>query len=238
MDLFSGCGGLTTGLRSSGFRVAVAIEIDPLAVKTYTTNHRDVTVYRMDIRDLRPEQLAEPLQEMGRGVDLLAGCPPCQGFSQLRTLNGAVRIHDPRNSLLWEFYRLVELLRPRAIMMENVPGLRHDEHFSLVCGKLDDLGYIGEHRVLNAADYSVPQRRLRLIYLAGHGFAIPFAKKTGAVKTVKDVLLGLPRAGKSGDRGSRPAGASLYKSYPHNTAHPEGRWESCRSAGRSTTRLP
>lgn len=200
VDLFSGCGGLTTGLRSAGFRVAVAIEIDPLAVKTYTTNHRDVTVYTMDIRDLRPEQLDEPLQGIGRSVDLLAGCPPCQGFSKLRTLNGALRLNDPRNSLLWDFYRLVELLQPRAIMLENVPGLAHDEHFSLVCRQLNDLGYIGEHRVLNAADYSVPQRRLRLIYLAGYGFPIPFAKKTGAVRTVKDALSRLPKAGQSGDR--------------------------------------
>ena len=133
-------------------------------------------------------------------MDLLAGCPPCQGFSTLRTLNGSVRIEDPRNDLLLEFQRFVEVLRPRAVMMENVPGVADDERFSCFSKKLDRLGYVGEHRILDAADYGVPQRRRRLIYLAGYGIAIPFASKAPKLMTVKDVLRDLSKAGESGDR--------------------------------------
>ncbi len=199
VDLFCGCGGLTIGLRMAGFRVVAAVEIDPLAVKTYTANHRDVAVWETDIRQLKPAELLAELGLREGEMDLLAGCPPCQGFSTLRTLNGSTRIEDPRNDLLLEFQRFVEALRPRAVMMENVPGLANDTRFSCFSAKLRRLGYVGEHRILDAADYGVPQRRRRLIYLAGHGIAIPFAGKARKSKTVKDVLCDLPKAGESGD---------------------------------------
>ena len=133
-------------------------------------------------------------------MDLLAGCPPCQGFSTLRTLNGSVRVDDPRNDLLLDFQRFVEAIRPRAVMMENVPGLADKERFSCFCKKLNSLGYVGGHRILDAADYGVPQRRSRLIYLAGFGIGIPFGDKARKSKTVRDVLCDLQKAGESGDR--------------------------------------
>ncbi len=77
--------------------------------------------------------------------------------------------------MVFEFLRFVRHLKPKAIMMENVPGLAEDERFSVLIERMERLGYVGEHRVLNAADYGVPQRRRRLIYLAGFGFEIPFA---------------------------------------------------------------
>ena len=200
VDLFCGCGGLTIGLRKAGFRVVAAVEIDPLAVKTYKANHRDIAVWETDIRRLKPAELLERLGLREGEMDLLAGCPPCQGFSTLRTLNGSIRIEDPRNDLLLEFERFVEALRPRAVMMENVPRLADDERFSRFSKKLKRLGYVGEHRILDAADYGVPQRRRRLIYLAGYGIEIPFAGKARKLKTVKDVLCDLPKAGESGDR--------------------------------------
>lgn len=199
VDLFCGCGGLTTGLVKAGFRVVAAVEIDPLAVSAYKNNHRDVVVWEKDIRRLRPERILERLSLKPGKVDLLAGCPPCQGFSTLRTLNGSLKIDDPRNDLVLEFLRFVEVLRPRAIMMENVPRLAEDNRFALFLVKLEGLGYVGKHRILNAANYGVPQRRRRLIYLAGHRVEIPFGVKARKLRTVRDVLSGLPVAGESGD---------------------------------------
>jgi len=175
------------------------VDVDALSVKTYRANHRNVRVWEQDIRELEPSELLEELG-LDRGeLDLLAGCPPCQGFSRMRTLNGAVSIDDPRNNLLFEFERFVEELRPRALMMENVPGLAGDQRFASFCRKMKKLGYLGNHRILNAADYGVPQRRRRLIYLAGYRMEIPFAHQSRKSKTVRDAIGGLPKAGESGD---------------------------------------
>ncbi len=199
IDLFCGCGGLTVGLKKAGFRVLGAVDIDPLSVKTYRANHREVRVWEIDICDLAPSDLAAALGlEKGR-LDLLAGCPPCQGFSTMRNLNGALLIEDPRNDLLFEFLRFVEALLPRAVMMENVPGLAGDERFAAFCNRMKEVGYIGHHRILNAAEYGVPQRRYRLVYLAGFGAEIPFVDPAQRMKTVRDAIGGLPKAGESGD---------------------------------------
>lgn len=199
VDLFCGCGGLTVGLKRAGFRVLGTVDVDPLSVKTYKANHRDVTLWEKDIRELDPQELLDALGLEKGGLDLLAGCPPCQGFSTMRTLNGALLVDDPRNDLLLEFERFVEALLPRAVMMENVPGLADDKRFEAFLRKLKKLGYLGAHRVLNAAEYGVPQRRRRLIYLAGLGMEIPFADKAAKMKTVEEAIGGLPKAGQSGD---------------------------------------
>jgi DNA (cytosine-5)-methyltransferase 1 len=199
VDLFCGCGGMTVGLKRAGFRVLGAVDVDPLSVKTYKANHRDVTLWEKDIRELDPQELLDAIALEKGGLDLLGGCPPCQGFSTMRTLNGALMVDDPRNDLLLKFERFVEALRPRAVMMENVPGLADDKRFEAFLRKLKKLGYLGAHRVLNAAEYGVPQRRRRLIYLAGLGMEIPFADKDAKMKTVEEAIGDLPKAGQSGD---------------------------------------
>ena len=199
VDLFCGCGGLTAGLKWAGFRVLGAVEVDPLCVKTYRANHSDVVIWKKDIRELDPQELLDALDLEKGCLDLLAGGPPCQGFSRIRTLNGAISVVDPRNDLLLEFERFVEALLPRAVMMENVPGLANDKRFEPFRLNLKKLGYQGDHRILNAADYGVPQRRRRLIYLAGLGMKILFPEKSGSAKTVEEAIGGLPKAGESGD---------------------------------------
>lgn len=199
VDLFSGCGGLTVGLKRAGFKVLGAVDVDPLSIKTYRANHKDVKVWETDIRNLKSAEIISTLGLIEGALDLLAGCPPCQGFSTMRTLNGAFSVDDPRNELLLEFLRFVEALRPRTVMMENVPGLAEDERFGVFRAQMEELGYLGDHRILNAAEYGVPQRRWRLIYLAGRGMAIPFANRECKMKTVEDAIGGLPKAGESGD---------------------------------------
>lgn len=200
VDLFCGCGGLTQGLKKADFKVLGAVDNDPLAVETYSANHPEVHVWEKDIRNLTVASLKGKLGLRKGGLDLLAGCPPCQGFSSMRTLNGSRRIRDSRNDLLFEFQRFVEGLRPKAIMLENVSGLAKNRRFREFCKKMKDLGYIGAHKVLNVADYGVPQRRRRLIYLAGFGDSISFADSVAKRKTVRDTIARLPKAGDSGDK--------------------------------------
>lgn len=199
LDLFCGCGGLTQGLKKAGFNVLGAVDVDPLSVQTYKDNHKKTYVWLSDIRSLKVADVKKRLGLKKGSLDLLAGCPPCQGFSTLRTLNGSCSVDDPRNDLLFEFLRFVKALRPKTVMLENVPGLAADVRFQAFLATMNELGYLGDHRVLNAADYGVPQRRRRLIYLAGYNHTIPFAEPVSMRKTVRDVIGSLPKAGESGD---------------------------------------
>lgn len=197
VDLFSGCGGLTLGLKQAGFRVAGAVEIDDLAVETYKSNHPGVRVWHSDIRKLAAAEVRRRLRLRSRRLDLLAGCPPCQGFSVLTTLNGRHRTNDPRNDLVLEFLRFVRVLRPRAVMMENVPGLRRDRRFSCFVRALQGMGYACTYGVLDAADYGVPQRRRRFIVVAGERRAIPFGRPSKRRGTVREALRSLPKRSKA-----------------------------------------
>lgn len=199
IDLFSGCGGLTQGLKRAGFCVLGAVEIDERASATYTLNHPEVHVWPQDIRGLSARAITRRLRIRKGQLDLLAGCPPCQGFSTMRTLNGNRSNRDKRNDLLLEFLRLVEELEPKAIMMENVPGLAKNGRFKLFRKRLKELGYIGEPDVLDAAEYGVPQRRNRLIYVAGFKRAIVPGRASKSPKTVRQAISTLPPAGQSGD---------------------------------------
>lgn len=166
IDLFCGCGGLSLGLRGAGFEVVAAVDNDPLSVSTYRRNHRHTLVVKKDIKEVDPRALMEELELEPGKLDLLAGCPPCQGFSILRTLNGSRRVDDPQNDLVFEFVRFVRVFRPKALMMENVPALNGDRRLKRVEKELKALGYKTEIRVLDAAEFGVPQRRRRMLLLA------------------------------------------------------------------------
>ena len=168
-------------------------------VETYQANHKDVISWETDIRDLEPIEVQLTLGLNSGDLDLLAGCPPCQGFSRMRTLNGALAVNDPRNDLLLEVLRFVDTLRPKAVMIENVPGLASDRSFEVFCKRMEEAGYLGDVDVFNAAEYGVPQRRRRLLYLAGLRTKIPFAEPFQHTVTVRDAIGSLPKAGESGD---------------------------------------
>jgi DNA (cytosine-5)-methyltransferase 1 len=199
IDLFCGCGGLTQGLKDAGFCVLGGVDIDKLSVETYRANHPEVQVLENDIRQLKVSAIKRNLGLRKGSLDLLAGCPPCQGFSRLITLNGKRRFYDPRNGLLLEFLRFIEELMPKAVMLENVPGLAKYSKFKDFCRRLKKLGYHFEHRILDAANYGVPQRRRRLILLAGLSAPIEFAAPSKIKKTVRDAISNLPQAGESDD---------------------------------------
>ena len=203
IDLFSGCGGLTLGLKQAGFRVIGAVEIDPLAAETYRSNHKRVKVWQTDIRELSGRAVRRHLRLRRGDLDLLAGCPPCQGFSSMRTLNGARQIEDERNDLVFEYLRFVHELLPKAIMLENVPGLAKDARMAHVLQELRALGYHIANdslRVLGAGKYGVPQRRRRMILLTGRFGPVAFPPADEENAKVEDRIGGLPTPGNSGDR--------------------------------------
>ena len=173
IDLFCGAGGLTTGLKKAGIDVVAGVEINSDAARTYQINHPSTYVFQEDIKKLTGKNI---LNRLGiKKINLLAGCPPCQGFSSLTLRN---KTEDPRNLLILEFSRLIREIQPDMIMLENVPGLARRGH-NLFQQFLNDIkadGYIPEFRVLQVADYGVPQKRKRLVLLAGKGFSIPIPK--------------------------------------------------------------
>ena len=199
VDLFSGCGGLSLGLRRAGFRILAAVDNDGLAVDTYRLNHRSVPVFHTDMRRFDPGDLMAWCG-LGRGdLDLLAGSPPCRGFSRLRTLNGGRRVEEEDNDLVLEFLRFAEGLLPRTIMMENVPALLSDRRFDAVARKLEDLGYRCAAQVLDARDYGVPQRRKRVILLAARDGVPEPARKVRRRWTVREAIGAMERPEASDD---------------------------------------
>ena len=112
VDLFCGCGGLSLGLRRAGFRIVAAIDSDSLSASTYQLNHRRTHLVNQDVRLVDPAVLMQAVGLNPGDLDLMAGCPPCQGFSTLRTLNGNRNIDEPMNDLVYEFVRFVRVFMP------------------------------------------------------------------------------------------------------------------------------
>lgn len=130
---------------------------------------------------------------------MLAGCPPCQGFSTMRTRNGKLSVNDGRNDLIHEFFRFTFEFRPKVVMLENVPGLKDSTHFQAFLKAMIEIGYCGDWRILNAKHFGVPQNRRRLIYIAAYNRSVTVSDTRATEVTVRDAISMLPRAGESGD---------------------------------------
>ena len=173
LDLFAGAGGLSEGLSEAGFHSLFASEIVPVYANTYKLNHPGAKVFTADIRSLNADEVLSDLGLERGQLDLLAGGPPCQGFS----INAPVRsVLDQRNHLFKEYLRFVDTFAPRAVLIENVPGLVSFEHGATLHAILDalaQLGYGADVRILGAAYYGVPQMRWRTIILGLRGKILP-----------------------------------------------------------------
>jgi DNA (cytosine-5)-methyltransferase 1 len=161
VDLFAGAGGATTGLQQAGITVVAAIENDAQAAASYRANHPAVTLIEADIRTVDPLILRKQLGLRQGSLDLLKACPPCQGFSSL----AKGEIDEGRNDLVLDIARFVAEFRPRAILLENVPGLRRDRRLADLLELLRKDGYKFCQQVIDATSLGVPQRRKRLIVL-------------------------------------------------------------------------
>jgi DNA (cytosine-5)-methyltransferase 1 len=166
VDFFCGAGGLSAGLELAGFKPILASDIHPIYAKTYKVNHPSTHTITSDIRDLSETDILDLLRLKTGELDLIAGGPPCQGFS----INAPIRsLDDQRNHLFKEYLRIANILRPKAILIENVPGivsLGKGTVVEAIYNSLHDMGYSVDHRIVFAGHYGVPQLRFRTVFIA------------------------------------------------------------------------
>lgn len=164
IDLFSGAGGMAEGFKQAGFKTLLANDFDEMAAKTFQFNHPNVPFLLQDIREVAVESIREQSGLGASSPTVVCGGPPCQGFS----LAGPRIADDPRNKLFQDFVRVVEGLEPEFVVFENVSGLVSMQGGAVLQAILREfrrVGYVCDFRVLNAADYGVPQARPRFIML-------------------------------------------------------------------------
>jgi DNA (cytosine-5)-methyltransferase 1 len=178
LDLFAGAGGLTEGLHQAGFNTILANEYDEMAAFTFRHNHPDVPLLCRDIKELSVKEILK-LTGLRKGeISLVCGGPPCQGFS----LAGPRLDNDPRNTMFKEFVRIVDGIRPEVFLFENVSGITSMSGGAVlkaILAEFKSIGYDCDCRVLNAADYGVPQARPRFILIGTRDVPhIGFPQKT------------------------------------------------------------
>lgn len=190
IDLFCGCGGLSYGFEKAGFNILLGIDNDRMALNVFEHSHNNAKSICGDITELNYFDIMNIIYDSK--VDIIIGGPPCQGMS----LSGPRKFDDPRNKLYLSYIRFVEQIKPKAFVIENVPGL-----VSLFNGQIKDsiikrltsLGYNVQFKILCAADYGVPQSRRRVIFvgLRDKQFNFDLIKKKDTV-TCEMALSDLP----------------------------------------------
>ncbi len=194
IDLFSGSGGFSLGFDKKGFQNIFSIDIEPSFCETYKYNFPHHKLIEKDICQLSDTEIKH--LKKNDDIDVVIGGSPCQGFSIAGSI-GRNFIEDPRNKLFKEFVRVVKIIEPRFFVMENVARLYSHNNGKTrkeIINDFEKLGYNVECKILNSADYGVPQIRKRLIFI-GTRFnqKIEFPEKiTEKYLTVKEVLQDYP----------------------------------------------
>ncbi|MBE9221634.1 DNA cytosine methyltransferase [Cyanobacterium stanieri LEGE 03274] len=188
IDLFAGCGGMSLGLEASGFDIVAAVEIDPIHALIHHLNFPYTKTICQDITQLDTGILKDILRK--RELDLVAGGPPCQGFS----LMGKRQLDDPRNSLVFEYLRVIRDLQPKYFIFENVPGMltgTHQQFLKQLIEEFNNIGYtVPQPKIMDASDFGAPQKRKRLILLGSRGDMIPlnYPMETGEFNDVQSAI--------------------------------------------------
>ena len=190
LDLFCGCGGISAGLRKAGFRILAGADVEKHYIQTYRVNFPEAESLEVDLASMNPEDLMQVLNFKQGELDLLAGGPPCQGFS--KNVPRSQRTFDLKNNLLiYTFLDYCHHLRPKTILMENVAEMKNgfDQTYTeQITDHLHKLGYNVKHSVLNAADFGVPQRRRRAFFLAAaDGATLDFPFPTHRQRPTRNV---------------------------------------------------
>lgn len=178
IDLFSGAGGLAEGFRRASFHTSAANDIDPDAAATFQRNFPEAAFFPQPIEDLSADMLLEAACLKSGELDVLLGGPPCQAFSVYNHQRG---FHDERSGLFREYLRIVDALRPRIVVIENVTGMKDlgdGRAIREIHERLEQLGYAVEHRILKAELYGVPQERRRIFFVASRVGSVRWPEAT------------------------------------------------------------
>lgn len=184
LSLFSGCGGLDLGFEQAGFRCVGATDLEPMASESFRENFPGVPFWQGNVIDLTSERIVETFPDTQFGLDLLIGGPPCPPFSKSRFYRKEKprALDDPTGKDTIEGYlRVLSDTRPRAFLLENVRGLAYKVHADALHHILDvarELGYKTSHKVLNAADFGVPQIRERFFVVGMKDYEFTFPAPT------------------------------------------------------------
>lgn len=205
IDLFSGAGGLSLGFDWADYENLFSVEFDHEICETYRHNFPNHHLIECDIKNLSDKEIKTLVQ--GRHVDVVIGGPPCQGFSMAGKI-GRKFIEDPRNYLFNEFVRVVKEVHPKCFVMENVARLYtrlNGETRNEIISCFEKLGYSVESKIVCAANYGVPQKRYRVLFIGrvrDEGKTIIFPEISKApVPTIKDTIDKYPplESGQSSD---------------------------------------
>ena len=162
VDLFCGCGGISLGFKMAGYEIVLGLDKDEQSLVTYRNNFPETIVANEDITKITGNEIREKLN--GTEIDVVAGGPPCQGFS----LSGPRDFNDPRNRLFLFFMEVIDSLKPKSILLENVPGfigLYDGKAKDILIEELGKLGYSVSWQIVNSQDYGVPQSRKRVFFV-------------------------------------------------------------------------
>jgi len=176
VDLFCGCGGISAGLRTIGFNILAGVDLNKHYISSFRENFGAAVTHEWDLTEVSPFAFMKKIGLSSGKLDLLAGGPPCQGFSK-NVPRRSRYLDDSRNLLIKTFLDYCETLQPKMVLMENVAEMKNgfDQAYTReIVRRLEDSGYTVTYAVLNAADYGVPQRRRRAFFLANR-FGVKFA---------------------------------------------------------------
>lgn len=226
VDLFCGVGGLTCGLEKAGLNVVAGYDLDATCKYAYSYNN-NAEFINNDIKDVSGKEIKKILQ--GYDIKILAGCAPCQPFSRHQKDKYNRKKHKDWN-LLYQFARLVEEVKPQIVSMENVPELFKEQVFMDFINILEEQNYNITYKIVNAADYGIPQRRKRLLLLASSEKQIKLIEPTHKkAVTVREVIAGLSQvgAGEPNNTDKLHVASSLSKKNLERIKHsiPGGTWK-------------
>lgn len=189
IDLFSGAGGLSEGFRLAGFQIIGGIDFNKDAVNTFNENFKSARGVCANLLDVSEEEIKEKFSDF-LDADIIIGGPPCQGFSSANRYNREE--DDERNRLFFEFVKFVDLIHPKAIVIENVRGIITSNKGiakKRIYEIFEKRGYNVTHKIMDASEYGVPQKRFRNFFVITKDFPFDFDKVVKTMgETVRDAI--------------------------------------------------